>query len=64
MPTFEVALKKIRYGYALVHANSKEDAEAKVKGGNQDKTVIYPEEDTVQLGTDERKEEDLEEELN
>ena len=59
MPTFEVGIKKIRYGYAMVKAKTKAEAKEKVKRGEQDKTTMYPEEDTIQLGTDERKEEDL-----
>jgi len=54
MPKFEIGLKKIRYGHAIVYAKDKEEAMRKMDYGDITDSKIYEGEDTVKLDCKQR----------
>ena len=48
MPKFEIGIKKVRYGHAIVYAKDEEDAKKKVEHGINNEMVMYGGEDTIQ----------------
>jgi len=55
MPKFEICIKKIRYGHAIVYARDKEEAQEKLSHHTDvSKIVMYVQEDTQQLDCVER----------
>lgn len=46
MPNYEIALKRIEYGYAIVQAKNEEEAKTKAKN-HESKEKFFPEQDLL-----------------
>jgi len=49
MPTFEIAIKKIQYGYAITKANNEEEALQNFRNETITEEIMYPEKDIIPI---------------
>ena len=56
MPTFEIGLKKIEYGHAIIQAKNSDEAKRKANRGELGKAIFYPGADIIKMDITEQKE--------